>query len=125
LEGVFIEGDKTIVKYKNRYKGIEIGDSFVACEFVKGKLENVTRHGLNPVGQSKKNLNVISPAEALLIFMSEKETEERIFVEHIELVFWVNNSSFDGETLISDTAFPTWEITYNGGKKQYIEAYET
>jgi hypothetical protein len=30
----------------------------------------------------------------------------------------------DAESALTDTAFPTWRITYNRGKIQYITAWE-
>lgn len=124
FDKVVIDGKSAVVKYKNCYKEIAIGDSFIKVTFFNGKIQDVTRQLLTPTPRDKKKLKVTSPEEALLMFMSEKDSEEAIHVEKIELVFWVNNSGFDGEALVSDTAFPAWEITYNGGQTKYIDAYK-
>lgn len=124
FDKVVTEGKSTVVKYKNCYKKIAIGDSFIGVTFLDGKIQDVTRQLLTPTPQSKKKLKVTSPEEALLMFMSEKDSEEVIHVEKMQLVFWVNDSGFNGEALVSDTAFPAWEITYNGGKTKYIDAYK-
>lgn len=121
LEGIFEQGSETIVRFKTRYKGILIEDSTIECKYEAGQLKDVTRHWLTPIGQGKKKLEIMSPEQALLIFMSEKQTNDEITIEKMELVYWINESSFNGETLISDTALPAWQITYNGGKKKYIE----
>lgn len=121
-----LENKKTnIVKYKNCYKEVVIGDSFVEVTFYDGEIKDVTRQFLTATPQSKKKLKVTSPEEALLMFMTEKNIDEEIYVENMQLVFWVNDSTFDGQSLVSDTAFPTWEVTYNGGLIKYIEAYKT
>ncbi|WP_164914462.1 two-component system regulatory protein YycI [Aminipila luticellarii] len=124
FDKVLTHGKSTVVRYKNSYKKVAIGDSFVEVSFQSGKVKDVTRQCLSLTPKSKKKLKVSSPEEALLLFMSEKNSEEIIHVEKMQLVFWVNSSDFNGESLISDTAFPAWEITYNGGKTKYIDAYK-
>ncbi|QIB67906.1 hypothetical protein Ami103574_00650 [Aminipila butyrica] len=124
FDKVMANGDTAVVRYKNSYKKVAIGDSFMEVSFKNGKVTDVTRQRLTLNSKSKKKLKVTSPEEALLMFMSEKQPEEVIHVEKIQLVFWVNSSEFNGESLISDTAFPAWEITYNGGQTKYIEAYK-
>lgn len=123
FDKVVTKGQSTVVRYKNCYKNIAIGDSFMAVTFLDGKIKDATRQLLTPIPKSKK-IKVTSPEEALLMFMSEKDSEDAIHVEKMELVFWINDSGFNGEALVSDTAFPAWEITYNGGKTKYIEAYK-
>lgn len=124
FDSVDKEESYTVVKYKNSYKQIAIGDSFIKVSFLDGEIKDVTRQRLTLTPQSRKKLKVTSPEEALLMFMSEKDPEEVIHVEKIQLVFWVNDSGFNGESLVSDTAFPAWEITYNGGIIKYIDAYK-
>ncbi|MBN7773304.1 two-component system regulatory protein YycI [Clostridium aminobutyricum] len=125
LEGVFKQDGETIVRFKACYRGILIEDSPIECKYEDGNLKDVTEHWLTPIEQSKKKLKIISPEQALLIFISEKKNNDRIIIEKMTLVFWINESSFNGEALVSDTAFPAWQITYNDGQKKYIEAYET
>lgn len=122
FDKVVTKEKSTVVRYKNCYKNIAIGDSFLEVSFLDGKINDVTRQRLTL--EPKKKLKVTSPEEALLMFMSEKDPNEVIHVEKMQLVFWVNSSEFNGESLISDTAFPAWEITYNGGKTKYIDAYK-
>lgn len=124
FEKVFTEKETTIVKYKNCYKQIAIGDSFIEVTFYEGKIKDVTRQFLTSRLKSKKKLKVTAPEEALLIFMSKKKTDEVVNVENMQLVFAVNDSSFDEQALVSDTAFPTWKITYNSGLIKYIKAYK-
>ncbi|MHC1723420.1 MAG: two-component system regulatory protein YycI [Aminipila sp.] len=124
FDNVETEGKSIVVKYKNCYKKIAIGDSFIGVTFLDGKIQDVTRQFLTPTPKTKKKIKVTSPEEALLMFMSEKDSNDVIHVEKIQLVYWVNDSEFNGEALVSDTAFPAWEITYNGGKTKYIDAYK-
>ena len=57
--------------------------------------------------------------------MSQIENKEKeIVVESIELVYWLDTSSFDGEELIKDTALPAWKIVYNKNQNEHIYAYE-
>ena len=48
--------------------------------------------------------------------MSENTDEEKIYVQDISLVYWLDSSVFDTESPVTDTAFPAWKITYNRGK---------
>ncbi len=125
FDSVVIKDDEVVVKYKNRYKEIVIGDSFFEVTFANGKIKNATRKILNIEPHTKKKLKVISPEEALLIFMGEKKSQEEYHIEKMQLVSWINSSNFNGEATISDTAFPTWEITYNDGEIEYIVAYKS
>ncbi|MFV0517087.1 MAG: two-component system regulatory protein YycI [Aminipila sp.] len=122
---VMLEDNVAMVRYQSNYKGVAIADRYLDVHFIDGKITDVTKEVIIPTPQSKRKLNIISPEEALLVFMSEKSGAETVHVENIEPVFWVNDTSFDGEALLSDTAFPAWQITYNGGKITYIDAYKT
>lgn len=125
LEGVKKQGEGTVVKYKNEIDGISIEESYIYCYFENGKLNSVDSYWLEAknLGDSKKN--TISASEALVIFMSQIEKkDEDIVVERIELVYWLDTSSFDGEELIKDTALPSWKIVYNENQVKHIYAYE-
>lgn len=117
------EGNRVVVKYNNYYKDIKIGGSCTEIIFENERITDASVQFVAAEEKSKRKLNVISPEEALLIFMSEKDYEKNVTVEDMELVFWVNDSTFDGEMLVSDTAFPAWQISYNNGNIKYIEAY--
>ncbi|MBK5245673.1 MAG: two-component system regulatory protein YycI [Peptostreptococcaceae bacterium] len=125
LEGVEKQGEGTVVKYKNEIDGILIEESYIYCYFENGKLDSIDSYWLEAknLGDSKKN--TISASEALVIFMSQIEKqEEDIVVNRIELVYWLDTSSFDGEELIKDTALPAWKIVYNENQSEHIYAYE-
>jgi hypothetical protein len=82
------------------------------------------RYWLNPVEMSDIEKEVIPAAAALIKFMSGKTDDEKIYVEDISLVYWLDASSFDVESPVTDTAFPAWKITYNRGNVRYILAWE-
>lgn len=125
LEGVEKQGDGNVVKYKNEIEGILIEESYIYCYFENGKLNSVDSYWLEAKNLGESKNDTISASEALVIFMSRIEKlEEDIVVERIELVYWLDTSSFDGEELIKDTALPAWKIAYNGNQSEHIYAYE-
>lgn len=121
-----IESGKTDIRvtYKNYIDGIAIEDSYIICKVKDGKITDLTRYWLNPVEVSENKKEVIPAAAALIQFMSENKLEEKITVQAISLVYWLDSSSFDAESPVTDTAFPAWKITYNRGKVKYIPAWE-
>ena len=112
------------VTYKNYIDGTAIEDSYIICTVSNGKITDLKRYWLNPVEISETKKEVIPAAAALIKFMSENKTEEKIDVEDISLVYWLDSGSFDAESPVTDTAFPAWRITYNRGKIQHIPAWE-
>ncbi|HVI41101.1 MAG TPA: two-component system regulatory protein YycI [Anaerovoracaceae bacterium] len=117
--------DKIIrVTYKNYIDGIAIEDSDIICTVTDGKITDFKRYWLNPVEVSDNQKEVIPAVAALIKFMSENTEEEKIYVQKIALVYWLDSSAFDAESPVTDTAFPAWEITYNQGKVQYVSAWE-
>ena len=127
FESIENKNDEAIVTYKNYINEIAIEDSYIICTIKDGKVENIQRYWLNPVqsGKTKKaKKEIISAAAALIKFMSKNNQDEKIFVEDISLVYWLDSSSFNTESPVSDTALPAWKITYNHGKTMHIMAYE-
>jgi regulatory protein YycI of two-component signal transduction system YycFG len=125
FDEIMNQGVGTVVKYKNEIDGILIEESYIYCYFEKGKLNSVDSYWLEAKNLGKNKKNTISATEALVIFMSRNgNQEEEIVVEKIELVYWLDTSSFDGEKLIKDTALPAWKISYNGNQREHIYAYE-
>ena len=77
------------------------------------------------IESSSKKQKTISAAQGLLLFMMQKSGGESIYIESIDMVYWLDESSVDTETAVSaDTAFPVWKIIYNGGEISYIDAFE-
>ena len=113
----------TIVRFRNLYKDMAIGGSYIDVTFEDGAIVNASNQFVTVASKSKKKLEIISPEEALLVLMSEKEQDEILNIKNINLVYWINDSSFESEGLISDTAFPAWEITYKDDTVDYVGAY--
>ena len=114
-----------LAKYKNEIEGVLIEESYIYLYFENGMLKSVDSYWLEAKSLGKSKKNTISASEALVIFMSQIENqEEAIVVESIELVYWLDTSSFDGEELIKDTALPAWKIVYNKNQNEHIYAYE-
>lgn len=118
------EGADTLVTYKNYINGIAIEDSYITCTLKDGKIVDLKRYWLNPVEVNDTEKEVISADAALIKFMIENTAGERIVVDEISLVYWIDSSAFDTESPVTDTALPAWKITYNSGKCQYIMAWE-
>lgn len=114
-------GDANL-RYCHTYNNIPIAVAMLEIEFVDGRIVNVGRQDVSYKAKGQKRLETISPEEALLVFMTEKEKAEQIKIESMDMVFWVDDRQFEGEERVSDTAFPAWRIRYNGGKVKYINA---
>jgi len=122
-ESIEKAGSKFIVTYKNYIDEIAIEDSYIICTISDGKIEEIQRYWLNPVELGKTKKEIIPAVAALLKFMSNNDQDEKILVEDISLVYWLDSDSFNTESPVSDTAFPAWKITYNHGKIKHIMAY--
>lgn len=117
-------GDDILLTYKNCINDIPIEKSDISFTIRDGKIVDFERFWLNPVEISKNEKEVIPANAALIKFMSENTEGIRINVEDISMVYWLDTSSFDVESPVTDTAFPAWKITYNHGKTKYILAWE-
>jgi regulatory protein YycI of two-component signal transduction system YycFG len=117
-------GDDVLLNYKNCIDGIAIEKSYIIFTIRDGKIVDFKRFWLNPTEISNNEKNVIPANAALIKFMSENTEGIRIDVEDVSMVYWLDTSSFDAESPVTDTAFPAWKITYNHGKVKYILAWE-
>lgn len=116
--------DEIRVIFKNYIGGIAIEDSHITCTIKDGRITAFDRYWLNPVEVNDTEMEVTTAVAALIRFMSETTEEEKIHVEDITLVYWLDSSVFDAESPVTDTAFPAWRITYNQGKVAHIMAWE-
>lgn len=116
--------NETLVTYKNYINGVAIEDSSIICTIRNGKITDFQRNWLKPVEINDIEKEVIPARAALIKFMSENTEGEKINIEDISLVYWLDSSVFDAEAPITDTAFPAWKITYNRGRIQHIPAWE-
>jgi hypothetical protein len=123
LDRIEQKGQTSIVSYRNVYQGMKVEDSYIICTVQGGQVTEIDRYWLNPVELGKTKKATMSASAALISFMSEKHKAGSILVEKIEMVYWLDSTEYDGETTISDTAFPSWKITYNGGQVKHIRAY--
>jgi regulatory protein YycI of two-component signal transduction system YycFG len=112
------------IDYKNYQNEIAIEDSYMSVIIKDGRITEVRRFWLNPVETGSIEKEVIPAAAALIKFMSENTAGEKIYVNGIALVYWLDSGSFDAESPVTDTAFPAWKITYNQDKIKYIPAWE-
>jgi len=117
-------GNDILLTYKNCISGIAIEKSYIIFTIREGKIVDFKRFWLNPTEISNNEKDVIPANAALIKFMSNNTEGIRINVEDITMVYWLDTSSFDAESPVTDTAFPAWKITYNHGKIKYILAWE-
>lgn len=117
-------GHELLLTYKNCIDGIPIETSYIIFTVSDGRIVDFKRFWLNPIEVSDNEKEVIPASAALIKFMSENKEGIRINVEEVSMVYWLDTSSFDAESPVTDTAFPAWKITYNHGKVQYILAWE-
>ena len=124
FERIESSGAATSVIYKNVIDGVAIEKSRIVCFFKDGVLEDFECEWLGAVSFHSKKQNTISASQALLLFMAQNEEKKDIYINGIEMIYWLDEGSLDTETAISaDTAFPTWKITYNDGETSYIDGY--
>lgn len=117
-------GGETRITYKNYINDIAIEESEIVCTIRNGKVIDFKSNWLKPVEVNNIEKEVIPAAAALIKFMSENTEAEKIYVEDISLVYWLDPGVFDAESPVTDTAFPAWKITYNRGRIQYIMAWD-
>jgi len=102
---------------------LKLDGSFMVCTFTGGEIVGFDSYWLEPGEFSAKKQETISAAAALISYMAEKEGTEEVRISDIELVYWVNSASYDSMEAVTDTALPTWRITFENGESVYIEAF--
>ena len=113
------------IEYENRVKGFVLEESYMVCIVKDGIVTSLDRVWLKPQDFGKNKREVLSASEALIQYMMEKKDATPVKITDMELIYWLDPSEFDGEARLSDTAFPAWKITYNGGRYAYIKAYRS
>lgn len=125
FEKIIQKGNLVTVCYNNTIDQIKIEKSYICCDFRDGILTEVRRHWLDPVETSRRKLETIPAKQALARFINQNEhRDKKIVINRMELVFWLDETSFDGEAPVRDTALPAWKIEYNNGRVKYIYAFE-
>lgn len=116
-------GDIVKVPYLSTYDGYSIYTQPLYVVFKKGKISDLEGKIAIGVPASKRQISVISPEKALLLFMSEEpRNDKKTVIRDMQLVFWVNNEDVDENELVLDTAFPAWRIIYDDDEVRYIDA---
>lgn len=124
LDRIEQEENRMILFYKNVVGETLLEDSYMVCTVEGGRVTALSRYWLKPLEFGKAKQDTISPSVALLHFMSENKEEDVIYVDKMEMVYWLDPASIDTESPVLDTAWPAWKITYNNGKVVHIDAYE-
>ena len=117
-------GDTVKVVFGCEVDKLKLDGSFMICTFTGEEITGFDSYWLEPGGFSAKKQETISAAAALIAYMSEKEGDEEVHISEIELVYWVNSASYDSMEAVTDTALPTWRITFASGKPAYVEAFK-
>lgn len=125
LERAGEEEGRQVVRFRNEQDDISIEKSYMTVFFDQNKVTGLEYYWLNPEEEAgKRKQETISAEVALLTFMSKKEGTDPLYVDHIEMVYWLNENSFHATSAVYDTALPAWKIVYDQDKTAYIEAYE-
>lgn len=123
LDRVEQEGQATTVYYQNIYDEMLVEDSYIICTVDGGQVTELNRYWLDPVELGRTKKATISASAALIKFASQKHEPGPVKIEDMEMVYWLDSSAYEAETTVSDTVFPAWKITYNGGQIKHIPAY--
>jgi len=118
-------GGHVSVFFENRIGGVLMEENHIACVFYNGVIIKFDYHWFRVDDVGNRKQRTISAVDALLFFMDSvtPEEEEKIIVEKLELVYWLDEGGIDAD-VITDTAVPAWKVVYNGGQVVYINAYE-
>jgi len=112
---------RVIVKYKNVYKDIPVEECSMNVYFEDGRIVDFDRKWMEVINDDDAKIAVSSQLSALLKFMAEKDTDARIDIDSISLVYWIDSYDLEGNVLY-DTALPAWRIEYNSNQTAYISA---
>lgn len=106
---------------RNNY---ELSGSNMICVFDDGELTGFESNWFEPVEFSGSKLPTISASFALISYMTDKPENEEVTIEEMEMVYWVREDSYEGESVIADTALPAWKMTLADGREIFIDAIE-
>lgn len=115
------DSDSAVITYENYYKNRPVRECFMKVYFKDGSIADFDRKWMEVVSESESKIEVISQLSALLKFMTETESDEKITVDDMYLVYWIDDYDLSGDILY-DTALPAWCINYNNGRIKYISA---
>jgi len=119
------DGRQTTVSYKNVIDGITLEKSHITLLFEDGLPVHIESEWLEAVNFHNRKQQTISAAQALLLFLAQIDDKKNIYIDRIEMIYWLDETIIDTQTAIaSGTAFPTWKITYNGTEAVHILAYK-
>lgn len=121
---LFEDGDiDASVRFKNEVEGLQIAENYIEVYFKDGRIADMNYHWLDDVEVSPRKIETMSAAVALMSLVNQ-QPGAKMTITGIELVYWVPDTDMElGET-VSDTAFPTWEITLSSGEKKYVGAVQ-
>jgi len=119
---------QTKVIYKNVIDGMAIERSHITLFFEEGVPVYIGCEWLEALHFHNRRQPTISAAQALLLFLAQIEETKTIYINSIEMIYWLDETIIAIETAGSvDTAFPAWKITYNEVSRAgvvYIHAYQ-
>lgn len=122
--GIETNGSSVTVSYENRYKDIPVEECYMRVYFEDGRITDFDRKWLDIVSEGDSRLEVTSQLSAMLTFMTEADTSERITITDMQMVYWIDSYDVEGDVLY-DTALPAWRIKYISGNDtnvKYISA---
>ena len=120
------QGTELHLSYRNIVEEFPLEESYINCIVKDGVVISVDRYWLSARAFGRAKQETISPTVALILFMGEvqRETQDSITIDSIEMVYWLDAEAIDTEAPVYDTARPAWKITYNDGQVFRVHAYE-
>ncbi len=121
---MYKDGDyEAVVRFVAEIEGLRIAENYIDIYFNAGRIIDMKYKWLDNIEIAPRKIETMSAAVALMSLVNQ-EPGVKMTITDIELVYWVPETDLEiGET-VSDTAFPTWEITLKTGEKKYIEAVQ-
>ncbi len=118
----YSDGDyEAVVSFVAEVEGLQIAENYIDVYFNAGRIVDMKYHWLDDIEIAPRKVETISATVALMSLVNN-EPGNKMTITDIKLVYWVPETDMElGET-VSDTAFPTWQITLDTGEIIYIEA---
>ena len=128
VQGVYVSetetmGNRLFLTYSIAVDGVEVEGPKLYCLLEDGKVASLTGFWVSVGNQGQTEKEILTPVEALLLFAGQQAGNRGLIqINAMELVYRMDAEAMESGETVSDTAFPHWKISYNGGVT-YINAY--
>lgn len=116
-------GERIFLTYAIAIDGVPLEGPLLHCLLEDGKVASLTGFWVTAENQNQYVKELLTPVEALLLFTGQQAGSRGVIrITGMELVYQMDAESMKSGETVSDTAFPHWKFTHNGGVT-YINAY--